>query len=290
MPPFDPDTRDPRGRTDLLLSLAFLILAGVLMILPPEGQHGISSALRSSVLGPFIWTQESLHESRARSVEVTFLQSRLDSLAAELNARQPLLDENRRLRELLELQERAGHRFVSATAVRPGTRGSESMFLLNVGSLEEVAVNDPVVSADGLVGLVRSVSSRAALAMEWTHPDFRVGVMTLGGEAYGIVEPLPRVFREEDRMLLTGIPYHTVVDEGTPLMTSGMGSIYPRGIPVGTVEGVAEVEAGWRRSYRVRPAVEPGSLTHVLVLTMTPELAEVREEMQRLWTEGGEGR
>jgi rod shape-determining protein MreC len=296
MPPFDPDSRDSRSRTDLLVSLGFLVLAGTLMILPPEGQQTVSSALRSSVLAPFIWTQESLNESRARAADVEVLQARLDSLAAELMAREALAEENRRLRELLELQERADHGFVPATAIRPGTRGSESMFLLNVGSRHGVGENDPVVSAAGLVGLVRNVNDGAALAMEWTHPDFRVSVMTAEGEAFGIVEPVPGPFREQDRMILTGIPYHTLVPEGTRLLTSGLGgvsglgSIYPRGIPVGVVEGVAEVEAGWRRSYRVRPAAEPGGLTHVLVLTAAAGMEEVRARVGTLWDEAGGSR
>jgi rod shape-determining protein MreC len=287
MPPFDPDSRDPRGRTDLLISLGFLILAGAMLIIPSEAQQGVSSALRSSVLAPFIRTQEALHESRVRAEDVEVLQARLDSLAAELIAREPLVDENRRLRDLLELQERAERGFVPATVTRPGTRGSESMFLLNVGSREGVGVNDPVVSAEGLVGLVRSVGPGAALAMEWTHPDFRVSVMTASGEAFGFVEPVRGTFREEDRMLLTGIPYHTLVSEGTRILTSGLGGVYPRGIPVGVVEGVAEVEAGWRRSYRVRPAAKPGGLTHVLVLAAAQELEEIRDTVGDLWDEAG---
>jgi rod shape-determining protein MreC len=287
MPPFDPDSGKSRGRTDLLVSLGFLTLAGALLILPPETQQGVSSALRSSVLAPFIRTQESLHESRARGEDVEVLQARLDSLTAELIAREPLTDENRRLRDLLELQERAERGFVAATVTRPGTRGSESMFLLNVGSRGGVGVNDPVVSAEGLVGLVRTVGPGSALAMEWTHPDFRVSVMTASGEAFGFVEPVRGTFREEDRMLLTGIPYHTLVPEGTRMLTSGLGGVYPRGIPVGVVEGVAEVEAGWRRSYRVRPVAEPGGLTHVLVLAAARELEEIRARVGDLWVDAG---
>ena len=263
------------------------MLGGTLMVLPAGEQEVIASALRASVLAPFIWTQESLHQTRARAVEADHLQTRLDSMAAELATRRTLQEENQRLRELLELRERAGPGFQPATAIRPGTRGSESMFLVDVGGRDGVAVGDPIITARGLVGVVRGVGSRSALAMDWTHPDFRVSVMAADGEAYGILEPSPGAFREEDLLVLTGIPYHTALDEGAPVVTSGMGGVYPRGIPVGTVEGVAETEAGWRRSYRVRPAVHPGSVTHVLVLTVTAETAEARAELERLWTGGG---
>jgi rod shape-determining protein MreC len=289
MPPFEQENTQPGGRRDLFVSLFFVGLAGVLMMLPPESQEQISAALRSSVLAPFIWTQESLHEARARTVEVSSLQARMDSLVAEGSARHTLEEENRRLRELLDLSERGGAGFVAATAVRPGTRGSESMFLLDVGSRSGVAVHDPVVTAQGLVGVVRGVGPRSSLAMDWTHPDFRASVMTVDGAAYGIVEPSHGAFREEDRLLLTGVPYHTPLAEGIRVVTSGMGTVYPRGILVGQVETVAETEAGWRRSYWVRPSVRPGSVTHALVLAAGVERAPAETDLQRLWS-GPEGR
>jgi len=42
--------------------------------------------------------------------------------------------------------------------------------------------------------------------------------------------------------------------------------VLPRGIPIGTVVGSAG-ETEWDRTYLVRPAVPPGAVTHVMVLT-----------------------
>lgn len=290
MSPLEPDIREPEGRKDLVVSLLFLGLAGMLMILPFEDQERISSALRESVLAPFIGIQEAMAHARVRSVEVSELQARLDSAVAVLSDQRALREENRRLRELLALREWAGPGFVSATVVRPGTPGSESMLVLHAGSGDGVAVHDPVITADGLVGVVRGVSAGSAVAMDWTHPDFRASVMTEDGRAYGIVEPGQEPFRTVDRLLLTGVPYHTTLAEGVPVLTSGLGGVYPRGILVGTVEEVAEVEAGWRRSYWVRPSARPGSVTHILVLTRAAERTEAARELERFWTGPGDGR
>ncbi len=283
MAPFDPEGGEGRGRRDLLLSLFFVALSGILFLLPLNGQQQLSWALRSSVLAPFIWVQESLHHAGVRAVEVTALQARLDSATSILATQSTLLDENLRLRDLLDLRERAGPAFVPASAIRSGTRGSESMFLLDVGTEDGVQVNDPVISARGLVGVVREVGPRTALALDWTHPDFRVSVMTLDGEGFGIVEPRHGAFREEDRLLLTGVPYHSELEEGAVLVTSGQG-IHPRGILVGEVQALADMEAGWHRSYWVRPAVRPGSVTHVLVLTS--EEGVPPGELRHLWEDG----
>jgi hypothetical protein len=42
--------------------------------------------------------------------------------------------------------------------------------------------------------------------------------------------------------------------------------VFPKGVPVGTVIGTVREEAGWERVYRLRPAANPGSAAHVLIL------------------------
>jgi hypothetical protein len=49
-------------------------------------------------------------------------------------------------------------------------------------------------------------------------------------------------------------------------LSSGLGGVYPKGIPVGTVTGVVREQAGWERVYRVVPAANPGAVSHVLIL------------------------
>jgi rod shape-determining protein MreC len=282
MPPFEPDQLRSSARKDNFLAGFFVLLATVLLLVPPHSQEQVSAALRGSVLAPFIFIQESLRQTRIRAVEVAELQDRLDAAVAALAARSTLLDENARLRTLLDLRERAGPGFRSASVIRAGVRGSESMFLLDVGSSDGVQVYDPVVSGDGLVGVIREVGPRASVAMDWTHPDFRVSAMTLDGEAFGFVEPRHGAFREEDRLLLNGVPYHTPVAEGTAVVTSGRGVVL-RGILVGAVDSLAETEAGWRRSYWVRPAVRPAAVTHVLVITA--EGGRSADDLLHLWLE-----
>lgn len=284
MPPFESDRYPSNGRRELVVSLVFVGLAGLALYLPQPAQERVAGVLRSTALAPFLAVQETLHQARVRQVEVAELQEALDAAVAALSAQRTLRDENERLRALLDLRERAGPHFRSASVIRPGTRGSESMFLLDVGRRDGVQVNDPVVVADGLVGVVREVSPNTSVAMDWTHPDFRVSAMTLGGEAYGLVEPRHGAFREEDRLLLNGVPYYTSLEPGTAVVTSGQGSVYPRGIPVGMVDELAEAEAGWRKGYWLVPSARPAAATHVLVIT--GEEGTPATDVLDLWVEG----
>ena len=256
-----------RGRVRLFPPLAVLALSGILMILPRPAQEGISRAIRGSVLAPFLGIQESLQRFRVQASEAGELQVKLDAAEALIHSQSALAEENRRLRELLVLRDRSTATYVPASLLRAGTLGSESMFLLDAGRRDGVTVNAPVTTAAGLVGVTREVGPRRALAMDWTHPDFRASAMTEDGSVFGIVESRGGGIPDAARLMLNGVPFRTEVADGTPVVTSGRGAIYPRGIPIGHVVGLAEIEAGWRRSYWIEPVAHPGSAMHVLVLT-----------------------
>ena len=163
------------------------------------------------------------------------------------------------------MSEKLGPAFKAATVVRAGTTGSESTFLVDAGAADGVRPNAPVISARGLVGVIRDARADHSVGMDWTHPDFRAGAMTADGSTYGMVESRRGRFREEDRLVLNGTAFHTRLEDGTLVVTSGLGGIFPRGVPIGLINGLAEAEGGWRKSYWLRPLAEPGTATHVLV-------------------------
>jgi rod shape-determining protein MreC len=260
---------EARGRRDLTVAVGFFLLSLVVLYLPGGVQSQVAASFRATVLRPFLFTQESLAQARLRAEDAGGLQARLDSLASILAAQAPLVDESRRLHELLELRQRAPEDFQPASVIRPGTQGSESMFLLDVGSEQGVQAGDPVIMREGrigLVGVVQQVRRGSAIGVDWSHPDFRASAMTADGTVYGIVEPWRGLFREEDRLLLDGIPYYETLELGTLITTSGLGGIFPRGIPIGVVEEKAGEEGNWLKRYWLRPVVETGSVTHVLVV------------------------
>ena len=87
----------------------------------------------------------------------------------------------------------------------------------------------------------------------------------------------------EGALEFRGVPYRDSVPLGTLVLSSGLGGVFPKGIPVGTVIGTVREEAGWERVYRLRPAANPGSAAHVLVLVGPSRRSILRERLpQRL--------
>lgn len=258
-----------------------MVIGVFLSLMPQEYQSPIRNTLRGTVLYPFIWAQSDIVSRATQTVDVGEIRAQRDSLLAVVSAEASLAEENRRLRELLGLRERVTASFVPAELMTVGTAGGESTFFVDVGTEDGVQVGSPVISSDGLLGVVWEVGARSSQAIDWTNSDFRASAMTAEGDAYGIVESRRGRYREEDRLVLVGAPFHVDVRPGTRVVTSGRGGVYPRGILLGTVLGVEEADTGWRKSYLLLPAVRPEAITHVLVGIRSDD---GMEDLAPLWT------
>jgi rod shape-determining protein MreC len=261
-------TRRTRRR-DAALSGAILLVALILVALPTQYQQPIRNTMRSTLLRPFLGLQSQVVDRRGGAVDVTALRAQRDSLAALVAAQASLSEENRQLRSTLGLAARLGERYKPANVLRAGLTSAESTFLVDVGRADGVFVGSPVLTAEGLLGVVWEVDERSAQAIDWTHPDFRVSAMTADGQAYGIIEPRRGAGqrREEDLLALTGSPFQVDIRPGRRVVSSGRGGLFPRGVMIGTVIGIEEADTGWRKSYLIRPAVRPEGAVHVLVGT-----------------------
>lgn len=267
MPPYpSQDPTESGARFEFRATLGVLLLALALANLPTAYQEALAAAVRGTVLRPFLAVQEGLVAARARAEDAAVLQARIDSLTAVAVGQTTLWEENRRLRGLLDLSSRLGPRWMAVQVLRPGTTDSESMLIIDAGEDQGMALRSPIITREGLAGVVREAYSDYAVGMDWTHPDFRASAMTVDGLQYGMVRSDRGLFREQARLRLEGLPYHARVDSGTVVVTSGLGGVFPRGIPIGRVVAVAEEEAEWRKSYWLEPQVAVGSVTLALVV------------------------
>ena len=267
MPAYGPEQETNGGRRPGMLAVTFVILALSTSYLPATAQQRIAWTMRVTLLRPFLATQERLTATRMNARKVGELMEQLDSMTALSSTRAALVDENRTLRELLDLADRAGPSFLPATVLRPGTPGSESMFFVDVGRAQGIRAGAPVVTRHGLVGRILEVGEGLSVGMDWTHPDFRASAMLRDGTMFGIVDNRRGAFREADRLVLNGTAFNEEVPPGTAVLTSGLGGVYPRGIPIGWIDDVEDTQGQWSKSYWLRAMVEPGQVTHVLVAT-----------------------
>jgi rod shape-determining protein MreC len=264
------------SRRDTAIFVGCMVLAVTALFTPERITLGIANGLRQTVLAPLVWLQEEAEAGRGSRARLRSLLSERDSAAYAAQGLPSLTAENERLRALLGLSHRIKTPYIAAEVLHQAQVTDARMLLLNVGQADGVASFDPIVAPDGLIGVIWNAARHSSVAMTWAHPEFRVSAFTANGSAYGIVAASPTATGTDAYLEFRGVPYRDSVLPGTVVLSSGLGGVYPKGIPIGTVMGVIREEAGWARVYRVRPAANPGSTAHVLVLTgrRVPSVAE----------------
>jgi rod shape-determining protein MreC len=276
-------SRSTRGavRPDLVLAGGSAVLALLLVMLPDPARVAVAATLRDTVFAPLL----ALEARAARTA--AGLRGRdavLASRGAQVSAEVALAEvgaENRTLRALLGLAGRLRQGFVVADLV-PG-RSFEADFTvgLTAGSEAGIAPFQPVVTARGLVGMVERADPARSEVITWAHPDFAASAMSADGTAFGIVKPHLAAGARRWLLEMRGVRYRSRLDTGVVVVTSGLGSTFPRGIVIGTIIGELATPEQWSRTYLVAPAVLPDGVGPVVVLTPGGDSARIAAAWRR---------
>jgi rod shape-determining protein MreC len=272
--------RSTSSRFDLIALGTCAILALIARGLPPNLRDPVATSMRRTFLAPLVMLQERAEASR-RSLLLDQQRTAIrDSVALKAMAVSSLEDENGKLRRLVGLGGRLKWGFIPAEAIHGrGVRDVTTM-TLTAGSLAGVRRLSPVVAPEGVVGMVTDVDPTMSQAMIWTHPDFRVSAMSEDGAAFGIVQAHLASATTGYLMELRGIPFRTALKPGTLIVSSGLGGVWPRGIPIGRVLEEVKTSEGWARTYLLKPAVSPADVGAVMILRAD----RISQGFDNVWT------
>ncbi len=172
--------------------------------------------------------------------------------------------ENERLRAMVGLQQRDTLVLEPASVISVVGPALGGQFRINRGRDAEVQVNAAVITPLGLVGKTVEVTDRTAL------------VQTLIGNSYGVAVLLERTrmrgilrWSGPDKYTLTGLPQGVDVKPGDLVLTSGAGSVFPKGLRVGVVKEAPSTITTYGESWQVQPFVEFRAVEDVFVVTKT---------------------
>jgi rod shape-determining protein MreC len=230
-------------------------------------QEWLAAGVRRTIGVPFLTIQHQAELFKTSRTRFGAVVAERDSAVRAAMLVDELREENDRLRELLSVAPRIRVAHVAAEVLHQSSPSDGLTLLLSAGTAQGVRSLAPVLAPSGLLGVVRSVDANRAIAVIWPHPDFRASAMSLDGTVFGIVAPRGSAGPTTTLMQLSGVPYGLLVQPGTRLYTAGFGGVYPRGIPLGEVMGVADETEGLSRTYLVRPSAHPASVSHVIILT-----------------------
>lgn len=168
---------------------------------------------------------------------------------------------HQRLQTLLQFKERTDWPMMAAQVIGRDPTGWFKSVILDKGKRSGLGINMPVVSAEGVVGRVISVSSNYAKVLLVIDQNSAVDCLDQVTRDQGVLRGYSDKICELDYVLKT-----SRIGRGDMIITSGMGRIFPKGLPVGRVVGVSDRPGALFKDVQVSPMVDFGRLEEVLVI------------------------
>lgn len=269
--------------TIVLLSVAF---CGMIIYSLQSDANGISSSV-STVVSPLQKIVYNINSRVKETVDffLNFSEVKLENeqlkqknaeLANELIEYESLKDEVERLREALNFTEsRSNYNYVGVNIIGYSGSSLSDGYIIDKGSNDGIAKNMVVVSYKGLVGKVTKVSSNFAVVQSILNENIAVAVMDQQTrDATGVLQGLSDK-KDTNMTLVYNLPIDSDVKEGDIIITSGLGKIYPKEIPVGTVVSVQEDNVKVMKSAVVEPFVNFNKLEELFVVIPNSNIDEI---------------
>ena len=246
--------------------------------------NGISSSV-STVVSPLQKIVYNINSRVKETVDffLNFSEVKLENeelkkkntkLANELIEYESLKDEVERLREALNFTEsKNNYKYVGVNIIGYSGNSLSDGYIIDKGSNDGIDKNMVVVSSKGLVGKVTKVASNFAIVQSILNENIAV-MDQQTREATGVLQGLSDK-KDNNMTVVYNLPISSDVKEGDIIITSGLGKIYPKEIPVGTVVSVEEDNVRVMKSAVVEPFVNFNEVEELFVVIPNSNIDEI---------------
>ncbi|MCG3163075.1 MAG: hypothetical protein JMDDDDMK_04453 [Acidobacteria bacterium] len=230
--------------------------------------HGVSS-IKSVWTGYF-----DLRGAKRENEWLKTRNSQLETQLIELREKARLFEQLNALNQSPAL---SSYRRVNAMVI---ARDADQWFdtvVIDRGSLSGIMKDQPVVTADGLVGRVINVSpisSRVLLVTDERHGAGAVVAQTADNRLLGFLKG-----KNQELCELRFVATPGKLENGEQVITSGQDQIYPKGLLIGRIKNL-NPSGAIPQAVDVEPAATLQKLETVAVLLIPPE--EVRRQYDEL--------
>lgn len=223
------------------------------------------SSSNSMVSGMYKWNNSVFEFFKLRaandnlSEENTALKNQIINLQNKLTTLKPEAKDSIRFRIPPEME----YQFISAKVINSSTNKLQNYITLNKGAIDGVKVDMGVISDEGVVGIVKTVSNRFSVVIPVLNPKIEISCKFKRSNYSG-----PLKWNGEDYRYanLNDIARHVELSLGDTLITSGLTSTFPEGVPVGNIEDFKIKESDAYYKIKVKLAVNFRTLSHVKVI------------------------
>ena len=176
--------------------------------------------------------------------------------------------------------------FVMAHVISNSIAQPNNYITINRGHLDGVKPEMGVIDQNGVVGIVNVVGPHAARVISLLNPHMRLSCKLKGSGFFG---SLVWDGKSPQLAVLEELPKHLTFHKGDTIVTSGYSAVFPEGIIVGTIEGLARDLSDSFVSLRIRLTTNFSQLSNVRVITnsMSAQIDALRRAEQGIDTIAG---
>lgn len=267
---------------DYILTAILLLLAIAMMINRHDG--GLQNARIASitVLSYLEQPLSVIRVYRQALTTNTYLHRQNIQLQDELSRLRSVEEQNRILRDLLELRQDEPNPVIPVRIVAKDLTGLNNSLTIDAGTDDGAKVGMPVINSDGLIGQIILTSRSFSQVLPYSNSLFRVSANVAESRAYGIVS---WAAPSQNELILNHIPQTIAVQEGDIVETSGFSNQFPRGIPIGAVTATEPGEGIETQTIRLQAFADLSTVAEAFVVAFEPDslIQELEIEQQELF-------
>ena len=218
----------------------------------------ISSAVTSMLQG-YLRAEQLKEENEA-------LKEELRQLRDQLVDYESIKNENQLYQRFLDIKEQnADFAFCPAMVIGRDANSQFGSFIIDKGTLQGVAKRDPVITSDGLVGVIEEVGLTYSRVITIYDPGLNVGAYVSRTRDTGIVVGAVDL-AQEGQCKMTYLPRDSGAAIGDTVLTSG-GNVFPKGLKIGPIKEIRQEDHGVSLYAVIEPFASAYGVKDVFVIT-----------------------
>ncbi|ANB59907.1 rod shape-determining protein MreC [Anoxybacteroides amylolyticum] len=195
---------------------------------------------------------------KARLEEYVMLEAEVQTLKKENEELRAVLDKKESLRDFIPIE---------ATVIGRNPDRWQEMVIINKGEQQGIKKDMAVITSSGLIGKIQHASQFTSTVQLLSAIDRqnRISAYVQGkdGSVFGLIEGYDD---KRQALLFKQIPFDANIEKNQLVLTSGLGGIFPKGLPIGEVEEVVPDEYGLTKMAYVKPAANFYDVDEVIVV------------------------
>lgn len=195
------------------------------------------------------------------------LKMEIEKLKTENRELNKFKNDNVEFKKVLNFKDKLkNYKFQGANIIAKDVGNWFSVFTIDLGSKDNLKIDDPVISSNGLVGRILSVGLNSSKVLCIIDTDSSVAALITKTRDDVIIKgDLSLKANGYCRMEL--IPQDADIKYGDTIETSGLGGIFPKGIKIGEIFEMRSTDNGMSRYAIIKTGVDFRRLENVVVLT-----------------------